>query len=188
MTVLIKSTQWITVGRVLLVLLAPLLIAAIAAGPISASGLDGVRSSKYMDSNQSFCVIERLAQRNPQWTVLGRNYHPKNPSWSLVLWCDGPRSPGEIDPDEILVLEHHSVSRSILATMRLRGAPPSAPMELGADTGQHFTRTLRGNLSFRSVVVGRTDQLEIIALVNQMLTEQVREVEQPEVSLTSSHF
>jgi hypothetical protein len=61
-------------------------------------------------------------------------------------------------------------------------------MELGADTGQHFTRTLRGNLSFRSVVVGRTDQLEIIALVNQMLTEQVREVEQPEVSLTSSHF
>ena len=175
-------------GRVLLVLIAPAMLAALSAVPHSSSVNEPTRSAKCMNSIQSFCMIERLVHRSPQWTVIGRSYHPDNPNWALVLWCDSSRRSGQIDQDELLVLEHQSVSRSIVATMRLRSAPPSAPLDHGADTGSGFIRALRGNLSFRSVVVGRTNELNIIALVNQTLSRKVREVEQPNVSLTSPLF
>ena len=105
-----------------------------------------------------------------------------------MLWFDSPSRSGRIDRDELLVLEHQRASRCVVATYRMSGAPPAAPFEFDADFGSSFVRALRGDLSYRSSVVGRTDQLELLALVDQMLSAMVREIEEPDVSLTSSHF
>ena len=184
---LIKSLA-VSLGRIFLVLIAPMMLAALSTIPNSAAPSNPRDSGSCMDSNFGFCAIERLVDRDPNWVVIGRSYHPRNPDWSLVLWCDSSRQSGTIEQDELLVLEHQRVSRSIMATRRLPGAGPAAPLRTDADTGAGFARRLRGDLAFRSVVVGRTDQLEILALVNQMLETMVREVEEPEVSLTSAHF
>lgn len=182
------SSRAASPGRLFLALFAPVLLAAIAAVPSPSAGTGHEEEDLRLDPNASFSAIDRLVGRDPNWMVIGRDFHPARANWSLVLWCDSPSRAGRIDRDELLVLEHQRASRSIVATIRICEAAPSAPFETDADFDSAFVRGLRGNLSFRSTVVGRTEQLELLALVDQMLSERVREVEEPDVSLTSSHF
>ena len=179
------SSRAASSSRLLMMLFAPTLLAAISAVPGSSAETD---RDHRLNPAATFEAVDRLVRRDPDWMVIGRGYHPSRSNWSLVLWFDNPCRSGRIDRDELLVLEHQRASRCLVATVRMPGAPPATPFESDADFGAAFVRELRGDLSYRSSVVGRTDQLELLALVDQMLSAMVREIEEPDVSLTSSHF
>ena len=172
-------------SRIILVLLAPLMLAGIGLIPQKILGLDGPDDPRF-ESHHSFRSIERMIHRNPDWMVLGRDFHPSRSNWALVIWHDGPLHPGLVDPDELLVLEHLDVSEAIVATMRVHSALPTAPIASSVDHDRIFTRELRGNLSFRSSLIGRRHEVGIFTLVDQVLARRVREIQQPAVSLTSA--
>ena len=183
-----QSRLWFASSRATLVLMAFLMVAAISTVPRAASSIEKQAFNEATDSNSRYRSIERIACQNVDWVVIGRSYRPQDPNWSLVLWYDGSRRPGVVDPDELLILEHQNASQAILATMRRRNAPPCAPIDPEASTEGAYSRSLRGDQSFRSIVLGRAHQLEILALVDRLLSQQVREVEEPHVSLTSPLF
>ena len=172
-------------SRIVLILLAPLMLAGIGLIPQKILGINGLGDPRF-ESHHSFRSIERMIHGNPDWIVLGRDFHPSRSNWALVIWHDGPLHPGLVDPDELLVLEHLDVSEAIVATMRVGSALPTSPIAPTVDHDRIFTRELRGNLAFRSSLIGRRHEVEIISLVDQVLARRVREIQQPAVSLTSA--
>ena len=125
-------------SRIILVLLAPLMLSGIGLIPQKILGINESDHPRF-ESHHSFRSIERMIHRNPDWLVLGRDFHPSRSNWALVIWHDGPLHPGLVDPDELLVLEHLDVSEAIVATMRVASAPPTSPV---ASTVDHRARTL----------------------------------------------
>jgi hypothetical protein len=169
----------------LLILLSPVALAGVAWIPNSL--MDRVRhGDSCIVSQQCFQSIERSIRRDPQWTVLGRSFHPSQSNWSLVMWHDSHLHPDQVDPDELLVLEYLAVSQALVATMRVSDAPPASSFAPKVSEGRAFIRGLRGDLTFRSRFIGRADQVELFDLVDQLLNRRVREIHQPRVSLTSA--
>ncbi|OUU92947.1 MAG: hypothetical protein CBC35_06475 [Planctomycetes bacterium TMED75] len=170
---------------VLLLLVSPVAFAGMTWIPTSL--IDRVRhTSPWHVSQHCFEPIERAVQRDSRWVVLDRSFHPAKSNWSLVLWHDSHLHPDQVDPDEVLVLEYLAVSEALVATMRVSDAPPAAPLDTAVRGGDAFTRGLRGDLTFRSQLIGRANRLELFVLVDQLLDHRVREIHQPAVSLTSA--
>jgi hypothetical protein len=169
----------------LLILVSPIAFAGMTWIPTSL--IDRIRNDDpQIVSQHCFHAIDRAVRRDAKWMVVGRSFHPGRSNWSLVLWYDSQLHPNQVDPDEVLVLEYLAVSEALVATMRVKGAPPASPLHSEVGGGHAFTRALRGDLTFRSRLIGRADRLELFALVDQLLGHRVREIHQPTVSLTSA--
>ena len=183
-----EKSPLIRYGRLLLLVVAPLMISALSVTPDSTIRDSRLNSNCLVKSNACFRSIERLVERDPNWLVIGRDFHPMNPDWALILRCDSVRFRNQIGRCGILVIEHQRSSKSVLATMRLSDALPVDPVELDEAIGGRLVKRLRGDLSFRSFVVGSTDRLDLPALVRSVLDMTVREFEEPDVSLTLPHL
>jgi hypothetical protein len=129
--------------------------------------------------------IHKVIESNTSWTILARREHPVNGGWSLIVACGVPVDRPEIATESLIVFE------SVLGTDALT---VSYPMHEGnsreslvlEDIGSSgFVRRLRGDLDYRIHGFPTASPRDAISLVRIILAERVRELEQPDLLLTS---
>ncbi len=128
--------------------------------------------------------VQKTIESNDGWTVLARREHPNRGEWSVVATCD--RSLGsQVVPTSIIVFESVSGAEALTVSHRIDEASPLESLEL-LDVGDSaFVHRLRGDLDYRIHAFQTPSPRDAIRVVRMILAERVRELEQPDILLTS---
>ena len=120
--------------------------------------------------------VVRMIESVPGWHVVSRCEPGPRGNWSIVVWEDGARGPGVIDPEEVSVISQcRPAGAIILNTRRIRtGAGRPYTVEQVSDSG--FPMAVRDGLDFKARVAGDMDDPDVLRGIAVLLDLPVREL------------
>ena len=130
--------------------------------------------------------VSRMIEISPAWQIVARFEDPERGDWSLVIWHDGPRRSGEIDPCELVVLSQTAVADALVATALCRHAGPCDPISLAQASDPAFLREVRRDIRYCATVVAPAEGADSVTRASAVLAERVRELDKTGVLLTST--
>ncbi len=130
--------------------------------------------------------VTRMVERAKDWHVLARFEFPESGNWGLVAWHDGPRREGLVDPGELVVLTQSTVADAMIAFTYHDEAGPCDPLPMGQVTDPGYLSTIRRSMQYRARVIGTAEDPRAVTFARDALATQVRKLDNPIVSLTST--
>ena len=129
--------------------------------------------------------VHKVIESDTTWSILARREHPVNGGWSLVVACDVPDEHPEIASESIIVFESVLGTDALTVSYPMHEANSRESLLLEDIGSSGFVRRLRGDLDYRIHGFPTVSPRDAISLVRIILAERVRELEQPDLLLTS---
>lgn len=129
--------------------------------------------------------VQKTIDSNDGWTVLARREHPDRGEWSVVATCDRSLD-SQFVPASIIVFESVFGSDALTISHRIGSESRLESLELLEVGDLAFVHRLRGDLDYQIHAFQTRSPRDVIRVVRMILAERVRELEQPDLLLTSS--
>lgn len=130
--------------------------------------------------------VQKTIELNDDWTILVRREHPLDDEWSVVATHGGPDD-ARVPASSILIFESVSGADGLTVSRSMNDESSLKSLELHAAGSAGFVRRLRGDLGYRIDAFETASPRDAIRVVRMILAERVRELEQPNILLTSGH-
>ena len=128
--------------------------------------------------------VQKAIDSNDGWRVLARREHPGRREWSVVATCDRAID-SQVVSSSIIVFESVSGTDALTISHRIDEASPLEPLKLLKVGESGFVHRLRGDLDYRIHAFSTPSPRDAIRVVRMILADRVRELEQPDLLLTS---
>ena len=142
------------------------------------------RRTALPDRCEHLQAVQKTLQSNDEWIILSRREHPEDQEWSVVA-AYGGSGDLEITPAHIIVLESIPGARGLTVSHGMDGVPGTRPIDPRSIGSSRFVHQLRGDLEYRIEAFQARSPRDVIRVVRMFLDERVRELEQPDILLTS---
>jgi hypothetical protein len=129
--------------------------------------------------------VHKAIQSNESWTVLARREHPVNGGWSLIVAFAVPIDSSEISSESMIVFESVPATNAMTVSYPMWDGMSRHSVSLDDIGASGFVKRLRGDLDYRIHGFPTDSPRDAIGLVRIILAERVRELEQPDLLLTS---
>jgi hypothetical protein len=130
--------------------------------------------------------VQKTIESDDDWTILVRREHPLDDEWSVVA-THGVSDDARVSASSILVFESVSGTDGLTVSHSLNDESSLESLEVHAAGSAGFVRRLRGDLGYRIHAFETASPRDAIRVVRMILAERVRELEQPNILLTSGH-
>lgn len=129
--------------------------------------------------------VQKTIDSNEDWDIVARREHPEHGGWSVVVAHGGPLDSDEVVPTSLLIFESVPGTNGLTVSHCLNGRISRKSLRLQDIGGSNFVRRLRGDLEYEIEAFPVASSRGAIRVVRMVLADRVRELEQPDVLLTS---
>ena len=128
--------------------------------------------------------VQKTIESNDDWTILVRREHPLDEEWSVVATLGGSDD-DRVAASSIMIFESVSGADGLTVSHSMDEDASRACLEVDAACSAGFVHRLRGDLEYRIQAFETPSPRDAIRVVQMVLTDRVRELEQPNILLTS---
>ncbi|MDG2030701.1 MAG: hypothetical protein P8J45_06835 [Phycisphaerales bacterium] len=175
-----------TINRPDMIRLLPLLLMIPVAAAAFAPPADEFSQPDMVRRSTTLHPISRMVEASSDWQIVARTEDPMRHDWALIVWHDGPRRPGMIDPCELVVFTQTVNADALVATSLCEHVGPCDPMMHESVADPSFIRFTRRDIRYCARVVSSAEDSDSVELTSSLLDERVRELDNPGLLLTST--